>query len=411
MSDVFAIAAVTETLGHLIHAAVDLAEPGSKVVTMPPNEVAVSSAESRLNLFLYQADVDSSLRNEDPLDVHRGETADPGVPLVLHYLITPYVPGGHDPAAHRMLGAAIRTLHDHPVLTRDDLRGARTPSDVGEQLDRIRITWQPLEEKDIYSLWSAFQTPYRLSAAFEVRVVLLDSGIPIRAGVPVLSRGRNDRGPVADANLDSPLPVLTAAAPAHRQTAARAGEEVTLQGVNLDADTATVVLSHPLLSRPVPVRLLSAGSSEVRFTLSAANTVYPAGLWSVALELASGTGADRVVTTTNEVPLSIAPTVTAGLPLTTTRDARHTIVVEVTFVPGPLPGQQVSLLFGSRSVAPNVIPGQPPRPLDHPRFLVTDVEPGRYPVRLRVAGVDSVLVDRSGDKPVFDGTQLVTVNQ
>jgi hypothetical protein len=186
---------------------------------------------------------------------------------------------------------------------------------------------------------------------------------------------------------------------------------VTLQGVNLDADTATVVLSHPLLSRPVPVRLLSAGSSEVRFTLSAANTVYPAGLWSVALELASGTGADRVVTTTNEVPLSIAPTVTAGLPLTTTRDARHTIVVEVTFVPGPLPGQQVSLLFGSRSVAPNVIPGQPPRPLDHPRFLVTDVEPGRYPVRLRVAGVDSVLVDRSGDKPVFDGTQLVTVNQ
>jgi uncharacterized Zn-binding protein involved in type VI secretion len=409
MSDLFAIAAVTETLSNLIQAAVDEADPGSKVVTMPPDEVAGHGTEARLNLFLYQTDVDGSLRNEDSLDLRPGETGDPGVPLVLHYLITPYVPGGHDPIAHRLLGAAIRVLHDHPVLGREELRGARTHSNVGEQLDRIRITWQPLEEKDIYSLWSAFQTPYRLSAAFEVRVVLIDSELPVRAGVPVLSRGRDDVGPVADASTDSPFPALTAAVAVDGQTAARVGEQVTLRGINLTAGTVNVVLTHPLVNGPVPVELLSAGSTEVRFALSSPNAVYPAGLWSAGLELSTGTGDARVVMTTNEVALAVAPTVTAGLPARLSRDAGNDVLVELTFVPAPLPGQQVALLFGSRSFVPRVVPGQPPRSPDNPQFQVTGVDPGTYPVRLRVAGVDSVLVDRSGDRPRFDGSQLVTV--
>jgi hypothetical protein len=74
----------------------------------------------QVNLYLYQADVDGYLRNTDPAGIRPGETGTPALPLILHYLITPYVRNGTDFDAHRMLGAAMRTLYEHPVLTRQD---------------------------------------------------------------------------------------------------------------------------------------------------------------------------------------------------------------------------------------------------------------------------------------------------
>ena len=50
----------------------------------------------------------------------------------------------------------------------------------------IRITLQPLSIDDISKLWAGFQMQYRLSVAYEVAVVLIDSTRPTRAAPPVL---------------------------------------------------------------------------------------------------------------------------------------------------------------------------------------------------------------------------------
>jgi hypothetical protein len=39
----------------------------------------------------------------------------------------------------------------------------------------VRVTLQPLSLEEMSRLWSTFQTQYRLSVAYEVSVVLIDS--------------------------------------------------------------------------------------------------------------------------------------------------------------------------------------------------------------------------------------------
>lgn len=408
MSDARAIEAVTTTLVRLVEDGVNEVG-GVRVVAQPPHEVQTNGEPLQVNLFLYQTDVDGSLRNEDGPDRLPGETGDPPLPLVLHYLLTPYVRDGKDIDAHRLLGLAVRALHEQSLLSRTQLADAAPFSDVAQQLDRIRITWQPLEEKDIYSLWSAFQTPYRLSTAFEVRAVLIDSRRPPRTPVPVLRRGRQDEGPVAQGDTGSPFPELVSAEPADHQPAAVHGEQVLLRGANLAAQTVEVRLSHPLVADPVviPVPAADADADQVRFTLG----THPAGWWSVSLVLDTVVDGSPVTTVTNETALAIAPEITSAMPMAVVRDAGAAATVDLTCVPAPLPGQPMLLLLGGRAVAPDPppVPPSPPRPADSPRFTVPRAEPGQHLVRLRIGGVDSRLVDRSGPRPAFDPSQTVTV--
>ncbi len=407
MSDERAIEAVTKTLSGLILRGIGDV-PGAGVDTRPLNELTDANLDKLVNLYLFQADVDGTLRNSDRIDLLPGETAQPPFPLVLHYVITPFVRDDTDQEAHRLLGATIRVLNDNPVLQRNELAEFAPESNASQQLDRIRITWQPFGEKDIFSMWSAFQTPYRMSVAYEVSAVLIDSRRAPSTPVPVLRRGRQDEGPTARADVQLPFPNLTAAVPQHDQTAARLGEPVSLRGGNLAAATVQARLTHPLVADPVlvdiPVADVTAG--VVTFTLDAATPQrFPVGLWSVGLALTDQITVDgeteTVTSVTNDVSLTIAPRIT-DMPATVARAADGTVVIPVGFTPPPLPGQQVFLLFDGRAIGPD------PRSVD-PRFTVPAATPGPHLVRVRVAGVDSLLVDRSGDRPTFDPTQSVTV--
>ncbi|WP_158892901.1 DUF4255 domain-containing protein [Amycolatopsis anabasis] len=422
MSDARAIEAVTHTLIRLVADGVNGRGDGfdgrARVDAKPPHEVP-GTDELMVNLFLYQTEVDGSLRNEDALDRVPGETGDPPLPLVLRYLMTPYVRDGKDRDAHRLLGLAVRALHEHTVLGRAELASNAPFSDVARQLDRIRITWQPLAEADIYSLWSAFQTPYRLSTAFEVRAVLIDSRRPPRTPVPVLKRGQHDEGPVARGDVESPFPELTAAVPVtvddegaeHEQASAVVGGRVVLRGVNLGARTVRVLLSHPLLAEPRSITPAEgdATGTEVRFTLPAASAgEYAAGLWSVGLALTTGTGAEEATTYTNEVPLALAPKITSELPLRVAR-VGGTATFQVTCSPAVLAGQPVLFLLNGRALREVRAVANEPVSGGTLRFVLPKAQPGDYLIRLRVGGVDSPLVDRSRAKPRFDPEQLAKV--
>jgi hypothetical protein len=402
MSDARAIEAVTQTLRWLIGAG--LGRPtnqggvqGVHIGAAPPDQAQNSGHPVELNLFLYQAAVDGSLRNQPPRTLVPGESGEPPLPLVLHYLLTPYIKGGDDVdvTAHHLLGLAVQTLNDHPVLTRTELADIAPYSNVADQVERIRISWQQLEEKDIFSLWSIFSSPYRLSVAFEVRAVLIDSRRDSRTPLPVLTRGVNDRGPEANANVDSPFPELSAAIPPNAQPSARIGDAVTLRGANLGASAVRVLLDHPQLTAPIPVTPSSTSSTEVTFTVP--NTL-PAGAVSVALGL-TATGLPE--TLTNAVALPLAPKITTSLPISVAGTAGITITCD----PPVRPGQQAQLLLAEHGVAAQPFAAA----TGSLTFALINVPPGAYLTRLRIDGVDSQLVDRTVTPPVFDRTQLVTV--
>lgn len=413
MSDARAIEAVTATLLQVLDDAVNTGPggfPGGvKVLAKPPHEVETDVEPLQVNLFLYRTEVAAGLRNEDPLDIAPGETANPLLPLVLHYLLTPYVQGGKDLDAHRLLGLAARSLNEHAVLGRTELTDSGAFSDVATQLDRIHITWQPLAENDIYSLWSAFQTPYRLSAALEVRPVLIDGLRPPNTPLPVLRRGQADEGPVAQASVASPYPELVQARPDAKQTAARAGEAVWLEGTNLAGQAVRALLTHPLLDEPVPLPAAETADTVVRIDLPTGPAALPAGLWSVALELTDTVDGEDVVTTTNQIPLAIAPRITNAMPMPVQVDAQGSVEIPVSCEPAVIRGQHAFLVLGGRAIAEERIQTGSPVAGTDLVFVAADVAPGDYVARLRVGGVDSLVVDRSQSPPRFDPSQTVTV--
>ena len=129
-----------------------------------------------------------------PSQVMTGETGNPPLALNLHYLITAF---GKDndttlPYGHHLLGKAMSILYDHALLGPEEIRtytSASFPaSDLDKQIERVRITLQPLSLEEISKLWSGLVTQYRLSVGYEVSVMLLDSTQPKKTPLPVLKR-------------------------------------------------------------------------------------------------------------------------------------------------------------------------------------------------------------------------------
>jgi hypothetical protein len=97
--------------------------------------------------------------------------------------------------------------------------------------------------------------------------------------------------------------------------------------------------------------------------------------------------------------------VTQIAPNPAARNASGDVTLTLTVAPQVRPGQRVSLLLGGREVPANPIGTQTATP----SFLVRKADPGRHWVRVRVDGIDSHLVDRTVEPPVFVSSQRVRV--
>ncbi|WP_329280395.1 DUF4255 domain-containing protein [Streptomyces sp. NBC_01451] len=381
MSNSLAVAAVTATLRARLFTRLG----GPRVTVAPPNKAPDAATGDHVNLFLYRADLNPAFRNADPPGWQPGESPRPVLPLVLHYLLAAY--SDDEGKAHEMLGASMLALHDAPVLSADEIRAATATalpgSDLHLQPERVKISQETLSQDDIAKMWTAFGTPFRMSSAYQVTAVLIDSALPGAAPLPVLRRGTDGRGPLARPGTGSPaLLGIRYAVPG--QTGALPGEQVTLLVEHLPAVSLTARLEHLRVPQSVSVSLPApaAGDSEVELALPA--TGLPAGPWAVDLGPQGG-GYPR----TNELVLGVAPevdalaTAPAGGTPTRTR-------VTVTAAQAVLPGQQATVLVGARQLTVGLLTAATTS------VSVTAVLPsGQTRVRLRVDGVDSEIVDRA----------------
>jgi hypothetical protein len=413
MSNTLAIAAVTAALQKLIETAIQLDDGSAKVTIRPPDKV--TDALNQLNLFLYHAEVDAAYRNlaELPRQARPGESGRPALPLRLHYLLSAYGKDAAlgDDASHRLLGRAASVLHDHALLGPDELKNALPGSDLHEQVERVRVTTQPLSLDEVSKLWSALQTPYRLSLTYQVSVVLLDSQQPARTPLPVLTIGPNDAGVIAQPSLVPPYPALDAIAlPAHQSTA-QLGDALTLTGHHLSGTAVEARLAHPRLDAPIVIPssdFTAASAASISFVLPAAGNApftFPAGVYGVTVAVTDG-GVTRV---TNELALAVSPRILSLAPLNA---APGDFTLTAQCVPQVRPEQRLRLLFGDREIAPQDV-ALPAAQSDPSTLLfdVTDAAAGEHYARLRVDGVDSILVQWVGAPPApqFDPALKVTL--
>jgi len=406
MSQPSAIAAVTETLRSLIAAEGIVPD----VTAMPPDQAA-SPGNRRVNLFLYHIGINAALRNQEfPWQGSGGgdtQTNPPAIllPLQLHYLLTVFA--DDDIQAHETLGHAMRVLHDHAQLTSTEIASAVQNSqiplpdaDLQIQPERVKVAFLTMSADELMKIWTAFQSPYRLSVAYEASVVLIDSRRPAVSPLPVLRRGADDQGVFAMAGLLAPQ--LTALRTADGRTAFNTGHTgATVVMVGRNFGQAPLVLLRRILdpSDPgtpiLPTALPSDGDGLEKWSiLLDPATVPAAGPFALSVAVADPVNPPAVQDggdgwwRSNELTLGIATKFTAppsvNLP---GGQVEVTLAVE----PAIIPGQRLAVLLNGRETAAQTVDlGSPSAPV----FTFATLADGTYGVRLRVDGVDLPLIGK-----------------
>jgi hypothetical protein len=407
VSNPLAIAATTLTLQAILQSTI-VSDPAdtdltdTTVTILPPDKARGNGNANQLNLFLYQILPNAAWRNMNiPSQVATGETGNPPLALTLHYLLTAF---GKDndttlPFGHHLLAKAMSILYDHALLGPDEIRAATSAtlpgSDLDKQIERVRITLQPMSLEEISKLWTGLVTQYRLSVGYEVSVMLIDSTQAKKTPLPVLTRGVS-----APASLIPPFPALDQIQFPNSQTSALLGDSLILTGNNLDGTSVGMVFNHPLWSVPIEIPPQPGGTAtQVTVIIPNSPANWPAGFYTVSLMVQRPTETYR--RTTNQLSFGLAPKITIAPPSA----AGPNITYTVTCSPEVRPEQYAALLLGDQELVAQPHSTQTATL----SFQAQNLSAAKYFVRLRVDGVDSLLVNRALTPPVFDPTQKVTV--
>jgi hypothetical protein len=417
VSTELAVTAVTETLLKLLRDEVaskwdHLPQISTQchIEALPLHKVRERHASANvLNLFLYRTEENAAWRNIAlPVQGKPGQNGAAPLALNLEYLITAYGEDDKEQIAHYFLGQAMRILHDAGMVPRQKLFDALKKARLHNQIERITITSKSLSIEEISKLWSAFQTQYRVSAAYLVTVVLIDSKAEARSPLPVLKRGPDDRG--VNAVAAAP-PTLDSAAPASGLAAVRLGEDLLIRGDRLNAGPVSARVSHPFLPKPQPLTVTSVNAKQVKVTIPDASTpdvvaTWPAGIYGLTLEFPRPGQPSWI---TNEVPFILAPAITVApakhksnnllaITIKAQPQIHRSQPVIVIFDDAQIPQTEMVVAFAPTSNGPSEVKANVPANVV-----------GFHRVRLRVGGIDSIPIKKTDDLLDFDPDQSVEV--
>ena len=403
MSNALAIAGVTAVLRDLLNEGLinhDIAASvgNVKITSDPPDTIktAGTTADSRLNLYMYRVSPNSGWRNEGlpARGANGARLGNPPLALDLHYLLTAY--GKEQFHTDILLGYGMQLLHETPVLVRDRIRqslGGAPPvsgadvlpstypalaaADLAEQVEQVRITPEFMNTEEMSKLWSAMQASYRPTAAYMASVVLIESRRPARSALPVRSRN------IAVRALNRP--VIERVSP---QLVASGGTLV-LEGYNLRGDITRVALGEIELvpSDPAYDRIELVVPAGARAGVTTVQVRHPID-FGTANEPHRGIESNVIACMVLPVPSAVPASV-----------ARNT---DLTFSVAPAVnvGQKVVLILGEGSIdLPPRAPGSPP--LSALSFRIpADFPTGAQLLRVRVDGAESALeVESDGVQP------------
>jgi uncharacterized protein DUF4255 len=199
-----AINEVTRGLRMLLHSQLVTVSSSAVVTLLPPGDTL--PAVSGVNLYLYSVAESPSTKNRPwPGDRVTAPSTRPALGLQLSYLLTPLGIRPDDASfqlgddAHMMLGVAMLTLQEHPILNDVHIPGfdADTvlPAFLPNSYEQIKVTLAPTNLEELSKIWATINQPYRLSVAYEVSLVQLtptppppvSGGIVLSTGVDVVT--------------------------------------------------------------------------------------------------------------------------------------------------------------------------------------------------------------------------------
>jgi hypothetical protein len=307
------------------------------------------------------------------------------------------------------MGSIVHTLNSQSIFTPEMIRETMTDStftfladsNLAEQVEVIGISPLSLSIEEISKIWTVFfQTPYSLSMAYKVSVVLIESGVVIKKPLPV--RGLQPHVTPSQPAISQVKTLAELAKLSPTQLANTglilADSTLLIQGSNLDAEVTQVRVGDAKLTpqtvtdRQITLNLSSSPIESLRAGVQSLQIIHP-----------------QKQVSSNIVPIILRPTIEEVTVLNIQgkgdepRQADVTVLVNLTINKT----QQVTLIltelslgqFAGHSYA------QTKNRRAHSRsitFGITDCLPGSYLVRLLVDGAESLLtVDTYADSPTY----------
>ena len=379
MSDARAIAVITATLRNLLDGGLKPELGSGNVTTRPPDRARDGNeGPNQVNLFLYNVALDPYWRNTELSHQRSSDGMSlPALALDLYYLITAYGQGNDEMISHRLLGRAMSILHDHPVFSEDEISRALPEEDHEDfilQIEKLRITPQPLTLDEVSKMWTVFQTPFRISAAYQVSAVLIESRRSRKAALPVrkaLVYALPNRMP----SIDSIVP----------QRILPQGV-ITINGRNLKGQITRVRFmidrDHEILREVDSVRNDQITATLPQELLAGVNTV------EVVHDLELGEPHEQHKGfISNSEPFMLLPQIIAPIPPVVPGN-----ILKLHVNPPVGRRQRVSLLLGERTIP--VQPLSPTGPASSEELNITmpaDFPLGPHFLRLKVDGAESPL--------------------
>lgn len=124
--------------------------------------------ENFLSVYLFRVLENVDLKNSPQFARPAPDYQYPPLALNFYYLITPLTNSAVND--QMLLGRTMQVLYDHAIVRGSELFGM-----LRTNAEELRLTLSPTSLEDVTKLWCAFLRPFRLSVAYEVRAVLIDS--------------------------------------------------------------------------------------------------------------------------------------------------------------------------------------------------------------------------------------------
>lgn len=251
-------------------------------------EVAAGSNGPKFNLFLYQVDIDGHMRNHS---LDNGQV--PPLWLVLRYLLTAFDDGKESDSAggHKLLGEGMLALHELNFLRPSALALVENP-------EPLKITFDSADSELLSKLMQGSDEKYRISAAFQIRPVMIAPSVPPRYSLPVKTVGPpGNEGVIVLPTLG---PRLVSVIPEKLTS----GTEITLKGLDVGLETGTIRIGD------TDFAVSNAKSGEIKTTIPIATTL-SAGNYPVAA-VRSLVGGKELVS--NCLLMQLLPTVSTATP-------------------------------------------------------------------------------------------------
>ncbi len=306
------------------------ATPGLNVSGLPPDKL---TGDAALGMYLYHLTEDAAHKNATWPGRPSAPIRYTPMALNLHYVLSARsdLESGLSPLREQLImGLAVKTLHDYPIVDDSTQIAGVTifPASLRGDENRLRIQSRPVPAPEAVTYWTAGSQPLRLSAYYEVLVILLEPEEPPTGGGRVLTYnilsfvGRLPRLDTSRSSVVFTVPNQSTPKTVEVQPAQCAfGDELTLIGTNLTGDQVSLLVRRPGAAEAVAVDPAWGGVAgadrffaTVRPTLNGA-AVVPGTYGAVVKTTRAFQGSDGVTRhieqLSNETPFSVVPAVMA----------------------------------------------------------------------------------------------------